>query len=130
MQSTTATTSTDGVDVDRQEADTVDYRKYLASKVYRSCCVMRSMEFKVRMVSTMFAWRPMHWLWQRLEWLDARCSGLLDVGGFAAAIADRRSSHSIARGSTAIAPVGLPEETEEAAEQVDEEVEVEVEEGR
>ena len=63
----------------QSESDTVDYRKYLASKVYRSCCVMGSIDFKTRMLSTMFAGRPMHWLWQRLEWLDERRSGLMDA---------------------------------------------------
>ena len=57
----------------------MDYRKYLISKVHRSCCAMSSPDFKTRMLCAMFAGRPMHWLWLRLKWLDEHAGGLLDA---------------------------------------------------
>ena len=54
-------------------------RLWVRSKVFRSCKVLGDAVYQARTLSTLWAGRPMRWLWQRLEWLDTNQAGLLDI---------------------------------------------------
>ncbi len=66
-----------------------DYRRWLANKTYRATVSMSDANFVSKAMSALWAGRPMHWLWKRLEWLDAHECSLLDV-------ADARTSPFVA----------------------------------
>ncbi|CAK0867518.1 unnamed protein product [Prorocentrum cordatum] len=61
-----------------QESDD-EYRRWLRGKVVRARDVNCSSTFPPRMLASLWSGRPMHWMWQRLEFLDCKGGGLLEV---------------------------------------------------
>ena len=61
------------------EEEEADYRRWVASKIFRSTKCLSDSVWQSRMLATMWAGRPVYHLWRRLEYLDAQGCALLDV---------------------------------------------------
>ncbi len=56
-----------------------DFRAWMHSKVLRSTRCLSCPQWRCTMLTTLWVSRPCHWLWLRLEHIDAAGAGLLDV---------------------------------------------------